>query len=551
MAAFDTDQLNQGQLILRKFFNFILLFAQIDPFSIYEKDNFSCARRQQYHIYQSSSLQIKSNRSMEKTKKSLRWLSLILCGYLSFKFMCTCLVQLALDRRFKNNHLGGPIKPEGERRIDELFMNFLVQCAYLIGNPLKSMLGISLFIYLSLVVALVYGFVVIPHIQSTEPFDAITLRFMLDPLRELRRIDLVIEEQLIILLNDNPRSSNRLVLCQVPFIYTMRPSNYHSSWFYELYRYSTLSIILGTIAASTTLLSFVPILLYSSAQQGLCKKTIFNATCSIRDIWREFSKQDLVALVELYLGMSLALLVFFNQIALLAFSLICQLRSTASMKQDLERCLSLIAAHSCSSRGLRRFTFLHRFRGSEVHIANGPSKSDEHRLGVTLLRTLIRLLVTKGELRRNANFASRLVESFLSSIGVSLVLALVGERLDDLQIVWLRNVIIITLWMASNLVLLVCANAFARILDLQRVSWSILARLEMFYEPAQSAQASIWSRADSDIGTIISHWRRLVCSGALSDLRNSVRPFNMSITYKRAIRLNFLAISFASLVKHS
>lgn len=556
IAAFDPNQLNQGQIFLRELYKIVLLISQIDPFSIYKKDNYAWARRQRYHIYQSSNLQIKPSHSREKMKQRLRWLSLTLCGYLSFKFICTCLVQLASDKRFKINRLGDFSKLGHGMTIRGLFANFVVRYAYLIGNPLKSMLGISLFLYLSVVVALVYGFVVIPHIQSTKPFDAITLRFMLDPLRELRRIDMVIEEQLQILLEENPRSSNRLVLTQVPFIHKMRPANYHSDWFFELYHYSLLGTILATGAALIMVLSFVPILLYASAQQGLCKKPKTTAaTCSVQDIWHEFSKQDLVALVELHIGLCLAFMVFSNQIALMAHSLIHQLRSTASMRQDLKQCLFLIIAHFSKSRHLRRFTLLRRFRGSggrvTQEIVNPPSKSDEHLLGVSLLRTLVKLLVTKDELRRNANFVSQIVESFLSSMGVSLVLALLGERLDDLKIVWLRSVIIITIWMALNLVLLVCANAFARIIDLQRVSWSILARLEMFNEPTHSAQVRIKNREASDLDAIVSHWRKFICSGALSDLRNSVRPFKMSITYRRAIRLNFLIISFASLVKHS
>lgn len=547
-APFDPDDMNSFQIFLRELTRLALVFLQFDPFLIYKKDH-SNKHKQLYRNFRFTELEIKSD-SSPKLQKSSRWAGLILCAYLSFKFTSNCVVQLILYQHSK--------RAEHQDGSSDLFMDFVIKYADTVGNPLKSLVGFSIFIYSALTVTIIYGFVVIPYLQSIRPFDAGSWRFMLDPLREIKRIDMVIEERLISLMLVET-GSKRLILDQMPFIHTMRPSNYKPDWYFTLHRSQMTASILIAITIVSILFTFIPLLFHISGRGASCEQLLISSTCSIWSVWTRFNNQDVIALIELHVGLTTACTLFANQVVVMLYSFMSQQFLIKDIKRDLEKCLETISTITMVSSSPDQISLIDSSTSCRIYSdrrslehkrssVDSAAKLVNREMDTNILRTLIKLLLTEEELRKNADFISRITESFLTSMTCSLLLMFVGERLDDIQLGWFRSVIIAVIWLGLNLVIVTCADMYARIIHLEQVAWSILARI--------SANASLLSKEQvvlptTRISSLDEDWRRLVCGHTLSDLRKSVRPFNMSLTYKRVIKLNFLVVSFASLVRYS
>lgn len=551
----------------------------IDLFLIY-KDTFRGASSAKYRIYQLPELRLESN-SFDRLRAKCNIVTRVAYIYLPLKFMFTAM-QTVFDR----------LNPDS-RPIELDLGIYSKYIAYLLGRPLATIPGASIFIYTGVGITLLYGYILCPMSCLHKPIRLTTMRLFFDPNREIRRIDIMIADYLkdfmSIESNSNqentskfnqrratggialsipdrtPSTQSTLGLAQFNHMSELRPATYTEEYFVKAHHLALMVVLFVSFGGLVD--SFVlPLVVTPIARERNClKKSIPLAVCSLKDA---FNAQEIVALVEVTMGVSAGLAIFFAQTVMVVINLFFQLTLASSVEADLSKCLKVVRnfrgdlelRNSMCKFGVNSTTrcdmsFTDSYHGqmsaiSPIHRRFRAARDLTRQVETTLLRTLVKLVISEREIKESAQASAKFVEAILLSMGVSLIGAFIGMKVDGEQMRVFRNIALLFIWWATNSVLLGCAYVFSQTIKVEKVAWSILAHLkaeEIKISSDRLIYAMSLGRGAFD-ETLVDQWTKLVTSYGLSDARNSVRPFGLSITYGRTLRINFLALSLASLI---
>lgn len=472
----------------------------------------------------------------------------------------------------------------------------------LLGNPLNRLMGASTFLYASLTGNLLQCLYAFSRAHNTvEPLELTHINLFLNHRHEIKRIDLMIDEKLNALLSQireklngcrdysrifqlsrqqRQRSGqsehedensliehlNECCKCLDGIEYqmsdealtelyhiikslksqmnTMRPAIYcpqyqleHSVTFLKILFYVVLFLILPIL--------IVPIQLYINSIKSRC--FMYNLKPDECNLRNTFTLQDVLTCIDVNLCMFMITLTFVAQIILIVGSVKSQSISLHSLKLDLEDCLSkLQIKNSLTSKD--------EDSGRNLNSRQDSCKPSEKKYyeqlkrdtDTILLRTFMKLIMTEDDVRSSSHFISKTLDTFLFSMGFSLILSLICGKLEfnnliSFEIQFLRSSLVIWLLIMSNLVLLYCAIHHSNTIKLDKLIWSVIG--QMIASANRSKQAY-----NRDL--IGSYWSKVAHGHSINDARNSVLFFRiMSIDFKRLLELNFIFISMASLMR--
>lgn len=581
--------------LLRRSIYFIFFILSFDPFAIYKNTNARQGKRYKSYLRKETRIALgRYDRLQERYRRAI----VVLMGYLIARYTLLATIQLMIhlgkvgQQQTVGRHsdgnaasLSGQVLMPNKTRVSSSgdittssaasvpnsvfksqFSLFMLELSDLMGNPMRDSFGLSIFIYVILTVGIGYTIGYLPHHYSVKPMDAVNLRFMLDPSREIKRVDRVIYDSLASIcasvepfecarastdcqrpvLNELPPSSHQLYLSgslvsrhspswrnhlnqtklvegiererafvrrQRDFLMLMRPPIFSKRWCKELYR---ISLLLAYFILATA----IP---YALAVVYALIKSMYESRCASSKKCT-FNAKELLSIFELLLGMGVFLFAIHIQVHTIITNSYTQFTMARTIKRNLDLCVNELAKCNFEYENGRRIGDNEQDGALDSHVDN------------LLFRTLVRLTVSEEELRRNAAFLSEFVSSFLAVSMACLSIGLIAGRLDGVDLGNFRSISFISVWAATNVLITGCASIFARTLDVEKVAWSILAQSTLRITLRGSSESS-------RIDFIATYWRKLVLSYGLSDFRNSVHPYGMAITYKRVIELNFLVLT--------
>lgn len=542
-----------------------LLATYTDAHAIYKSYN-KRTRKMEYRSYQLEPLKMDSDR-IDKLRAKIKYPVLIMASYLVLRFISTAIIEIICILNYPSAFTD---------RINEL--------ALILGRPLVTVPSFSVLLHLTLSICFLCGCILYPLMFEVKPLDALAFRLMMDPFREIQRTDLIIRELLEEFLaaldrinidrtrkkkdslrvepvydydefNANKRESTtrQVIERQLKQVHTMRPAIYDTIWFHTIYSFNLALVAIITAVFITTLL--VPYVLFPWDKQRRCGT---DQHCSILKV---YPIQDLVACFELVLGQILADTALANQLFVSATNVMTQLCLVKRIKQSLRHCLKTTSNYFENLNAyedrieIPRIKRLRRNEDPDRHQVNSQETNETRRtrMEATLLRTLIHLMVALRDFRSISQLTSKVLEAYLSCMSFGLASLMVMDRLSNNEIQKMRLILTVSIWLATNIILIGCAYVFSRVMKLEKIAWSILAQLGANYQMALGG--GLAGPADAGIGPvdlISRRWRNLVYGPAycISGIRNSIRPFNISLTYTRVLELNFYILSFASLLQN-
>lgn len=557
-----------------------LMLINYDPHSIYKGTN-KVSHLAKYRLYLSDELRIDDCKNDLKQKANIA--KFIILIYLVTKYIVICIIQI-IRYSISQDNLNAL---ENTNQT----LKFLDYLGSLIGNPLSALTGISLMIYSGFIVGFIYSFGFLPYYFTYNPVDAISLRFMLDAQREIKRVDMLIKQKLddfasfinmqryplrddyLIIYderyfsdyqqNSNYHKNNKLNIHQkdenenhLMFlnqqmnilneersrIWKMRPEYYSSETFKQL-ETNVFRSQINSVAIGIIILCILPESLLNRATHGKCQLIYSREICSINDV---FNWRDLLAFAELLFGIiCLGIIIVFEIITIISNNL-CQLRTANNMKEDLTDYLSTIRKLNIMKEEKRVLNYPNikmSIRNNKYHSSNQYADHLEKQLMGKMLRYLIKLSLTEVDVRLNSVYMSQILESFLITLAMLLLSSLFADRLSGLDMRSFRTTVITGTILGLNVILFACAFSYAKVIDTEKIGWSILAQ-NCIRANHQSVEYDSYN-----YDTFIMSWRKLIISKGLSDTRNAVRVFGLDINFKRILELNFLVISLISLLK--
>lgn len=581
VQTFDHNQVESSHRSVRQIVEWIFFILKIDLFLIY-RDTFRGASSAKYRIYQLPELRLESN-SFDTIRAKCNIVTRIVFTYLPIKFIFTAM-QTVFDRINLNS------RPTIDLDLG-MYSQYII--TYLLGRPLATIPGASVFVYTAVALTIFNGYILCPSNFLHKPIQFTTMRFLIDPKREIRRIDIMagnfLKDFMFIKSNviddsssdrtvSNARNSlstsdktasiqSTVALDQLNHISELRPATHNEQYFIRAHHILFIAIVVltsGVVISSFVLpLAVVPI----AKQRNCLAKNIPLSACSLKDA---FNVQEMVALGEITFGVSAGCIVFFSFTIIIIINLFSQFTLATSVEEDLIKCLEVVCNFredremrnsmgefninfNTPTRSSLSFTDSYHSRMSANTSLNRQFRTTKdliRQVETTLLRTLVKLAISEREIKECAQANGKFVEAILLSMGVSLIGAFIGMKVDGDQMRVFRNIALLFIWLATNGVLLGCAYVFSRTIRVEKQAWSILAHLkaeEIKISKDRLIYGISLGRGAFD-EALVDRWTRLVTSYGLSDGRISVRPFGLSITYGRTLRINFLALSLASLI---
>lgn len=569
----DLDQLNRCLLFERSVINWSIFLCDLDPFSIY-KGNYKCNTATKDKIYLIPKLRLKPTKS-DKLKDILRRPAQITFCYLAIKFLTICVIQTTscfLAKRHKIYHdllMQSPNQSDATMVASMEYYSSSIrqvdQLGDLIGNPMSALPAAAILFQSILLIAIAWGFLMTPHSFRQTPMDVANLRFLLDPHRELQRIDLVIERHIERILVESP--TNRLVMAQFKQTSSLRPSTLNGQW-HNLSYWCIFLFTTGAILASL-LHEFVSYpLMFTIVYRKRCK---FNYYCSL---WSLFTWRELLMLLELFIAQFPAIVFWSAGVITTTFILVCQVWLALGIKRELDKCLAILRNENNDFRKFyhksrmahelrltnNKLNPLHRvlrLNGSMplVDATNDPM-SPFNELGgrgdaVTqvILRTYIRMVVSIGEFRRAADCARRFLEIVMVLHSALVVVVNLINYVSEFDAGAIEIMALVLTYLVTNLMLFLSAYTFSLISKQERTAWSILAELSTYRDNHRDSAHMLSDRILLD--TITTKWLRYIYNHNLSDRKNTLLPYGLSISYRTVLTLNFSLLSLASLSRSS
>lgn len=517
-----------------------------------------------YRTYHSASLEMIPGR-FDKIRARIKTPVLILVGYIIVKFTGTAIIEIIIFIDYPST-----------------FTEQMNELVLIVGRPIATVPTFAILLHLSISAAIFIGFVLMPRKYNLEPVDAETLRFMLDPLREVRRIDEVIKEILEEYVTALSRNSmNRIrkkkeslgveLACgydvfsadkresitrqvinhHLRRLHLMRPPIYDTVWYKKMYVNFSVFAALCTSALFTTLL--VPYLIFMWDKQRRCGTDLH---CPIEKV---YPIQDLIACAELVLGLVLADFSIGIQLCVIGSTMVTQVYLIKGVKKSLSECLNTTAEYFNTLDTCDQIEEIPRIKRSRSHdfalssSVNNPedaSRARRFRLESALLTTLVQLIASLKDWRRFSQLCGEFIEFYLFGMLLYLVSLLVVDRLNPHELLVLRTSAIAAVWLLMDCVLLGCAYVFSQVIELEKIAWSILAQLGSNYHMVlEDGSAGLAEAGIGPTDLMSKKWRILVYGYSMSDVENSIMPFGVSLTYEKVLQLNFYIISLALLLR--
>lgn len=419
-----------------------------------------------------------------------------------------------------------------------------------IGDPLSTAPELVVLIYIALSYASLTAICALPYYFIIKPMDAAQIRFILDPLRETKRIDLIINQKLDIVLESMGhfrlqvmREHGRLNLNflvateklhqnlekndqQISIVKTykqhhqiLRPRIYSAEWYGKI-----CHITLLWLSLFYAFLAFVAIpisiYLYWFFFNSKCESSGIVSDCNL---FMVFNWPDIVMLLEIqlnimlcYLSYSLIMIIFANQV-------LYQLKLTKNIREDLKQCQRFMRLSNQQQQG--------NFKDQKLILSTDS----------ILIETLIKYWVFDNDIKRSVKFMSILLSFFLIQCGSLSLACFVTKTMTATLAIDLSTVLLIFNWFGINIFITLCAFMFAEICSIRRVVWSIIAEISLRNFKLNNRTTAI--RDD----TITQLWRRFAHSDGNIEKDYAVQPFNMILTYKRSLEVNFFILTLASL----
>lgn len=570
----DSVFIPENQSLIRKytkhFTKWVLFMFDIDPHCIYKgtHHNSHLAKYRQYSLKE-----LRIDPSNDKLPRNLKIIKRVILIHLLIKYLINCFVQM-MKYKISEDHKSKNLNVDYKQNQAYRFFDSL---GNLFGNPLSELTGVSLMVYSALIVGFVYAIGYLPYYFSYNPADAVNLRFLLDPQREIKRIDILIRNKLdeyAMFINSRkfPLKENYLnrydrrnsiyrPICFKSVHYTnqtkdnltsldrqmnvlnhersriwkMRPASY--DW--ERYKELHMNIFIFQIAGWTigiTLLCHIPQLIISAATVGKCQIMYSRENCTFSEV---FNWRDILAFIELSIGVyCFGILIVFDIITIIS-NTICQLESARSIREDLSKYLNDIRTFNRKNGEKNSISY----SNSELIALNEALDKFGEQLMAEMLLYLIKTTLSEVDLKSNAIYITQIVESFLITFAMGILSSLLSSRLNGLDIRIFRMGVFMATIAGANLILATSAFVYAKITDNEKIGWSILAQNSI----RSSFESKEYGSSENDVFT--TGWRKLILSRGLSDERNAISVFGMKITFKRVLELNFLVISLISLIR--
>lgn len=560
-------QLKASHLIFKKFLEIILMICNWDLFLIYKVDNKQDGRAKDRVLVSSPELQIGQN-NFDRWQERFRKPFLFLIGLLSLRLAIISLVQVIdmvlLDLYIfdsdRLNNLSGSTRSQIIGFLSTNVLRTFMPSYYraVIGNVLKfgksvrdpfwSLTGVTVFLEIVLAPPVFYLFIIVPLNQRKKPLDSPNQRLMLDPTREIRRIDYIIKRKLESILIECSR--DRLDLGKLEQIADLRPLMFNQNWFHSIYRKSLIMCSLVVVQNVTLLATSI----YSLSQ--IAKKSI----CTIQQIddcsyGNIFSAYDAIYITEVIVTFILGA-VYFNLVMLffVCTNIAAQLSVIKGVNYELNQCLTALSIYNMRSRqsdlsDYERTIFSANpsLESSSRHLPSylfrREERSGEQEIELSLLKTYIKLVVTSDEMKHTARFIGTVTELILEMIGYLIFTIFVSFIYNGFAVQMTHVVLFINCFLLTNPMMLACSYVFARTVALEKVAWSILAELSI-YLTQRKGYPRLYN-SNEQIEVLATRWRRLVHSHALSDQRIASSPFGLRMTYKQVINIDFFIITIA------
>lgn len=536
--AFGPEHLNPLQKVIKFVAATAFFLYNFDPMNIYKLS------RGQPSIFREPGLRVEL-KPIDRWKKRWGYVMRSLVFESQIRVLSVLLLRLESESGRKQDRDRGQFYHRALALIEQLFK-----------DPLAPISEVSLLLYGSVAVAMTYCIGYLPYLNTKEPLNSMSLRFMMEPEREVKRIDMVLERKLDQFLSSTGvhyanqltafsssktvsfrhpnlvsefemfRSSQRkIVLDQYSCIWKLRPVAYTATWYFALYNFSVPIFVMITIAVIITTANFPQILL-SSVLERRCAN-LGASSCELGDV---YTWQDWASFMELLTLMLLSA----HMVLLMCVSLFTHARGQVLMskeiKQDLRECVNELQLAN-ESLPSAKYTL-----GSQMD----ETRHQEARVDASSFRTLIKVSVAMQEIKTNIFLITQFLEALIAVAGVALAVALIVGGMEGSRVASIRFVVLWWAWFGGNSLTLTCAYVFARTIESEKVGWSILAQNFL-------RSRRLNRRLDED--SIATGWLKLVQSGIFSDTRNSARPYGVSVTFRRVLEINFFIASVISLLR--
>lgn len=533
----------------------IFFLTDFDPLSIY-KGNYKSCSRNRYKLYLSPELKLEPNK-LDKWRKWFRVRLVIVYLLVMAKFALICLVQLAKYQAttfIRNNSTMTSFAVAPLVRDTKIIK--LLRRIYLYdfaGNLLSEFPSAAFFVYATILIWAPYSVYYMPHYYTVRPADAPDLRLAVKPAQERYRIDWMLWENVkqLIMLRESfgltglkfqtrfGRAFARIPIefshCQkdLQVIFTfdelLRPSRY---WLGRISYWRAVRSMM--IAVSIPSWSFAALIYVVGTDLTI------NFNCEIKQIppddctlLNALDTVQIYSLGELVFTIAWLGIFLFKTLLTSYAHLEAQLHSIREMEHDLDNLLEILRAINQSEGSANTF----------------PAEKRGVHLNDALLKMLAKMNYLLAESQSRTQFMSEQVSCFVVPFGVATMLILVAAKLDGPNIKVQLMDVVRYLWAVFNLIMIICAHEFARIMQLQRIGWRIAAQLSLRLAKNYTFEGEgVVSKHRRYPDPITMGWLNLIRMGCLLDLRHSIRPFDVSLNYKLILQANFYVLSLAALV---
>lgn len=417
----------------------------------------------------------------------------------------------------------------------------VVKYDQLMRDPYVSLSGTTVLLEMLMAVPLLFFYIIVPLTHRNRVLDSSNHRFMMDPLREILRVDFIIKWHLKRMLLESPKS--RLILSQLEQVASLRPNIFTASWYRSSYRCSLTMTCLAMVECIISLIGIFAAF-YHIGKKSLCTiKQV--AECSYSNI---FTVNDTIYIAEVFLAIFWIVVCFILMILVLIYTnIIAQLKIVRGLKEDMNLCLAMISAYNIySSLNQVKHSDRDRFKlFSQGYLLENVDSNREQGIELVLLRTYIKLVVAGDEIKRTAHFVGLACETAFELTGFIFFTLCVNFIYNDFKIQPTQMILLVNCYTLTNPMMLLCSYAFSRTIELEKKAWSILAELSAYEESVQRRGNLRLYNPNEHIEVLAGRWRKLVRSYALSDRRIASSPFGLSMTYGQTINIDYFVMTIA------
>lgn len=550
--------------LFKKYLEFILTLCNWDLFSIYKSDSHHSSSDTRHLTKSLPELRVRQD-NFDRWRTRFRVPLLCLIGYLSGRLFIICTVKIAdiilMDSYIFNSTRLHSLSNSSQAQLKEFLLfnpvrkilpsyyrstiEQVVKYDQLMRDPYVSLSVQTVLLEILMAGPLILMYVIVPLTLRDKVMNSPNHRFMMDPWREILRIDFIIRWHLNRMLIESSKS--RLVARQLKQVASLRPNIFTASWYHSSYRYSL------TMSGFAMLECIASLILLFTAFYHVTKKDL----CAIKQVEECIYSNILTLNDSIYIA-EIIMAVFWIAVAFMLVNLvlnytniIAQLKMVRGANEDLSLCLKMISAYNVYfSLNQVHYSDRDRFKfnlqlSNLSYLLEDQDRAKEEEIELVLLRTYIKLVVTGDEIKRTAQFLGLGCEVAFELTGFVFFVLCMNYIYTDSKIQPTQIVLLINCYTLTNPVMLLCSYAFSRTIELEKIAWSILAELSTYQEVVQRRGNLRLYNSNEHIEVLARRWRKLVHSYALSDRRIASSPFGLSMTYGQVINIDYFVLTVA------